>query len=74
MYLSISAGQVRIGEIITKYYLQASFGKSIKNIGVTEAGTYLSTLFTEPSKNSTHDNISPKGCICKDVLEFYPSS
>ena len=50
------------------------FWESIKSMGVTEAGTYLSTVFTEPSKNSIHDNISPKRCISKDVLEFYPSS
>ena len=46
----------------------------IKSMGVTEAGTYLSTLFTESSKNSMRDNISPKRCISKDILEFYPSS
>ena len=50
------------------------FWESIKSMGVTEAGTDLSTLFTEPSKNSMHFNMSPKICIRKDVLEFYPSS
>lgn len=45
-----------------------------ENMGVTVAGTYFSTLFTEPSKNSMHEGVSPKGCICKDVLEFHPNS
>lgn len=51
----------------------AGVGKSTENVEVTEAGTYLS-FFTEPSKNSMHEGISPKGCICEGILEFYPSS
>lgn len=73
MYLSIAAGQVKIRKIITKCYMLAGVGKSTENVEVTEAGTYLS-LFTEPSKNSMHEGISPKGCICEGILEFYPSS
>lgn len=74
MHLLIYARQMKIREIITKRYLWASIGKNIINMGMTKAGAYSSTPFTEPSQNSMHEGISPKGCICKDILEFSPSS
>lgn len=50
------------------------FWESKKSMGVTEAGTYLSTLFRESSKNSMHFNMSPKICIrkrCSGILSKF---
>lgn len=69
MYLSISAGQTKIREIVTQFW--ESVGKSITNMGVTEVGAYFSPLFAEPSKNSMHEGICPKGYVCKDILSKF---
>lgn len=52
MNFSASIGQWRIEEIITKCYLWVSVGKSIGNLGVTEAGTHLSLFSQSRSKGS----------------------
>lgn len=73
-YLSISTGQVRIRESHNKMLFVGEFWEKHKKHGSYWSWNVLVHFFTEPSKNSMHENTSPKGCICKGILEFYPSS
>lgn len=71
MHLLIYAGWMKNKRNHNKMLFVGKCWRNTINMGMTRAGAYFSTFFTEPSQNSTHEGIPPKGCICEDILEFY---